>query len=49
MDYETCSRAMEAPVAEHIDNCWGKEHDDYEGGYYVVDGIGAFGREVYAG
>ncbi|KAI1868477.1 uncharacterized protein JN550_006393 [Neoarthrinium moseri] len=30
------------------DNCYGKKHKDYEGGYYKVDGIGAFGSEVYA-
>ncbi|KAI9712985.1 MAG: hypothetical protein M1812_006733 [Candelaria pacifica] len=29
------------------DNCYGKNHNDYEGGYYSVDGIGAFGSEVY--
>ncbi|KAI0405235.1 hypothetical protein F4802DRAFT_189283 [Xylaria palmicola] len=30
------------------DNCYGKKHNDYEGGYYKIDGIGAFGSEVYA-
>jgi hypothetical protein len=30
------------------DNCWGTKNNDYEGGYYKVDGIGAFGSEVYA-
>jgi hypothetical protein len=29
------------------DNCWGHKHDDYEGGYYKIDTIGAFGSEVY--
>ncbi|XXH02556.1 hypothetical protein Hte_008933 [Hypoxylon texense] len=38
---------------EHVqlgkrDNCYGKKHKDYEGGYYKIDGIGAFGSEVYA-
>ena len=30
------------------DNCYGKKHNDYEGGYYEVNDIGAFGSEVYA-
>ncbi|KAI1501828.1 hypothetical protein F5X99DRAFT_428071 [Biscogniauxia marginata] len=30
------------------DNCYGSKHNDYEGGYYKIDGIGAFGSEVYA-
>ncbi|KAI0834149.1 hypothetical protein F5Y06DRAFT_300859 [Hypoxylon sp. FL0890] len=30
------------------DNCYGKKHNDYEGGYYKIDTIGAFGSEVYA-
>ncbi|XXH00591.1 hypothetical protein Hte_006939 [Hypoxylon texense] len=30
------------------DECYGKKHGDYEGGYWKVDGIGAFGSEVYA-
>ncbi|KAI1179825.1 hypothetical protein F4777DRAFT_401181 [Nemania sp. FL0916] len=30
------------------DNCYGKDHNDYEGGYYKIDSIGAFGSEVYA-
>ena len=29
------------------DNCYGSKNNDYEGGYYEVDGIGAFGSEVY--
>ncbi|KAK7959367.1 uncharacterized protein PG986_004221 [Apiospora aurea] len=38
---------------EHVylgkrDDCYGKKHNDYEGGYWKVDGIGAFGSEVYA-
>ena len=38
---------------EHVylgkrDECYGKKHKDYEGGYWKVDGIGAFGSEVYA-
>ena len=32
---------------EKRDNCYGKDHRDYEGGYYKIDGIGAFGSEVY--
>ncbi|KAI2633333.1 hypothetical protein GGS21DRAFT_129008 [Xylaria nigripes] len=30
------------------DNCYGTKNHDYEGGYYKVDSIGAFGSEVYA-
>lgn len=30
------------------DDCWGHKHNDYEGGYYEVNNIGAFGSEVYA-
>ncbi|KAL8950647.1 MAG: hypothetical protein Q9222_003331 [Ikaeria aurantiellina] len=30
------------------DYCYGSDHKDYEGGYYEVNGIGAFGSEVYA-
>ncbi|KAL8794953.1 MAG: hypothetical protein Q9195_002535 [Heterodermia aff. obscurata] len=48
---ETCSSAMKAPLAKHLakrDSCYGGDHNDYEGGYYRVDGIGAFGSEVYA-
>ncbi|OTA94371.1 hypothetical protein M434DRAFT_29992 [Hypoxylon sp. CO27-5] len=30
------------------DNCYGTKHNDYEGGYYKIDTIGAFGSEVYA-
>ncbi|CAJ2506457.1 Uu.00g005870.m01.CDS01 [Anthostomella pinea] len=33
---------------EKRDNCYGTKHNDYEGGYYKVDGIGAFGSEVYS-
>ena len=29
------------------DDCYGTEHNDYEGGWYKFDGIGAFGTEVY--
>ncbi|KAK8029565.1 hypothetical protein PG993_010856 [Apiospora rasikravindrae] len=29
------------------DECYGKKHGDYEGGYWKVDVIGAFGSEVY--
>ncbi|KAI0968549.1 hypothetical protein F4678DRAFT_481785 [Xylaria arbuscula] len=29
------------------DGCWGSKNDDYQGGYYSVNGIGAFGSEVY--
>ena len=29
------------------DNCWGHKHNDYEGGYYKIEGLGAFGSEVY--
>ncbi|KAI1135239.1 hypothetical protein F5Y05DRAFT_396045 [Hypoxylon sp. FL0543] len=31
------------------DYCYGKGHNDYEGGYYHVKNIGAFGTEVYPG
>ncbi|KAL8709976.1 MAG: hypothetical protein Q9220_005427 [cf. Caloplaca sp. 1 TL-2023] len=30
------------------DYCYGSDHKDYEGGYYEVTTIGAFGSEVYA-
>ncbi|KAI2626992.1 hypothetical protein GGS26DRAFT_592612 [Hypomontagnella submonticulosa] len=30
------------------DDCWGKKHNDYEGGYWKVSDVGAFGSEVYA-
>lgn len=30
------------------DNCYGTKHNDYEGGYYEFNDIGAFGSEVYA-
>ncbi|KAH9900214.1 hypothetical protein F4778DRAFT_792117 [Xylariomycetidae sp. FL2044] len=30
------------------DSCYGDKHDDYKGGYYKIDDIGAFGSEVYA-
>lgn len=51
---------MKAPLGNHVsrrdglvtlakrDNCYGSKHSDYEGGYYKIDGIGAFGSEVYA-
>lgn len=29
------------------ENCYGKKHHDYEGGYYKIDDIGAFGSELY--
>ena len=46
---------MLGPLGDHApaglvkrDNCWGHKHNDYEGGYYKIDGLGAFGSEVYA-
>lgn len=60
VDHDTCLRAMKAPLGSHAvkrdghiqlskrDNCYGKTHNDYEGGYYQVNGIGAFGSEVYS-
>ncbi|KAI1414300.1 hypothetical protein F5Y13DRAFT_188400 [Hypoxylon sp. FL1857] len=30
------------------DYCYGTKHNDYEGGYYEISKIGAFGSEVYA-
>ena len=61
VDYDTCFRAMKAPLGNHLpkrdgegnvlskrDDCWGSKHNDYEGGYYKIDAIGAFGSEVYA-
>ena len=60
VDYDDCLTAMEAPLGDHVskrdslvtltkrDNCWGEKHNDYKGGYYKIDGIGAFGSEVYA-
>ena len=50
---------MQAPLGDHSDapkhdelrkrdNCYGKNNNDYEGGYYEIDGIGAFGSEMYA-
>lgn len=51
---------MKGPLGSHADkrdghvplgkrdNCYGTKHNDYEGGYYQVDGIGAFGSEVYS-
>ena len=57
MDHDTCLRAMKGPLGDHAptkrdelvkrDNCWGHKHNDYEGGYYKIDGLGAFGSEVY--
>ncbi|GFF52467.1 hypothetical protein IFM61606_06423 [Aspergillus udagawae] len=57
LNSDTCYNAMIAPLGNHAkrdvslgkrDNCWGSKHNDYEGGYYKVDKIGAFGSEVYA-
>ena len=51
---------MQAPLGDHAakpsdgsklirrDNCYGSSNNDYEGGYYKIDGVGAFGSEVYA-
>ncbi|KAL9044321.1 MAG: hypothetical protein Q9214_002534 [Letrouitia sp. 1 TL-2023] len=59
VNHDTCLRAMKAPLGSHAvkrdgyvrlikrDNCWGSDHNDYEGGYYEVSDIGAFGSEVY--
>jgi hypothetical protein len=47
---------MKGPLGSHADgqgklrkrdNCYGEDNHDYEGGYYRVNGIGAFGSEVY--
>ena len=58
VDHDTCLRAMKGPLGDHApkghdelvkrDNCFGTKHNDYEGGYYKIDGLGAFGSEVYA-
>ncbi|KAI1366809.1 hypothetical protein F5Y08DRAFT_350703 [Xylaria arbuscula] len=58
VDHDTCLRAMLAPLGDHVskrdgvigrrDNCYGTKHNDYEGGYYKIDNVGAFGSEVYA-
>lgn len=40
--------ANDANAMVKRDNCYGTNHDDYEGGYYSVDGIGAIGSEMYA-
>ena len=57
VDHDTCLRAMKGPLGNHAtkrdelvkrSNCWGSKHNDYEGGYYKIDGLGAFGSEVYA-
>ncbi|KAI1178005.1 hypothetical protein F4777DRAFT_540179 [Nemania sp. FL0916] len=58
IDHDTCKRAMLAPLGNHLskrdgdlskrDNCYGSDHHDYEGGYYKIDNVGAFGSEVYA-
>ena len=58
VDHDTCLKAMQAPLGDHAltpsseklakrDNCYGSGHNDYEGGYYKIDGIGAFGSEMY--
>ena len=58
VDATTCYNAMVAPLGSHAkrgldnplakrDNCWGSNHNDYEGGYYKVDSIGSFGSEMY--
>lgn len=38
---------MYLPEKRDGDVCYGKKNDDYEGGYWKVDGVGAFGSEVY--
>ncbi|KAH8664649.1 hypothetical protein BX600DRAFT_512657 [Xylariales sp. PMI_506] len=56
IDYNTCYNAMLAPLNAYLDQnnqngwgdkCYGSVNHDYEGGYESVDGIGAFGSEVY--
>ncbi|KAI0379831.1 hypothetical protein F5Y04DRAFT_282307 [Hypomontagnella monticulosa] len=47
------SHAVKRDGVEYVqlgkrDDCYGKKHHDYEGGYWKVDGIGAFGSEVYS-
>ena len=55
VSYETCWTAMLAPLKAYLkkghrggkgDKCYGPQNDDYEGGYYFIDGVGAFGSEV---
>ncbi|RHZ44267.1 uncharacterized protein CDV56_101028 [Aspergillus thermomutatus] len=57
LNSDTYYNAMIAPLGNHAkcdvslgkrDNCWGSKHNDYEGSYYKVGKIGAFGSEVYA-
>lgn len=47
------NRAVKRDGVEYVrlgkrDECWGHKNNDYEGGYWKVDGVGAFGSEVYA-
>ena len=34
-------------IAKWGNPCWGSTNNDYEGGYYQVNNIGAFGSEIY--
>ena len=42
------SKRSEVSLLQKRDSCYGKDNNDYEGGYYKVNGIGSFGSEVYA-
>ena len=39
--------SKENNVLSKRDCCYGASNNGYEGGYYEVNGIGAFGSEVY--
>ena len=52
---DSCTTAMLAPLVAYLnkghkngkgDVCYGSKNKDYEGSYYFVDGVGAFGSEV---
>ncbi|KAF2435072.1 hypothetical protein EJ08DRAFT_656711 [Tothia fuscella] len=54
IDSASCYDAMVAPINAYKNNkkeqgnkCFGAINSDYEGGYYYVDGVGAFGSEVH--
>jgi hypothetical protein len=54
VSFDSCWTAMLAPLVAFLnkgpggngDRCYGSKNNDYEGGYYSVDGVGVFGSEV---